>query len=32
MLAGLEPLAASSDDVKILRDFIVTSKEGVHGA
>ena len=32
LLAGLDPLAAASDDVKFLRDFIVNSKEGVHGA
>ena len=32
MLAGLEALAATSEDVKFLRDFIATSKEGVHGA
>ncbi len=32
LLAGLEPLAAASEDVKVMRDFIVTSKEGVHGA
>jgi UDP-N-acetylglucosamine acyltransferase len=32
ILAGLEPIAATSEDVKYLRDFIATSKEGVHGA
>jgi|KBSSwiStaDraftv2_1062776.scaffolds.fasta_scaffold00001_185 UDP-N-acetylglucosamine acyltransferase len=32
MLAALEELANSSDDVKHLRDFIVESKVGVHGA
>jgi UDP-N-acetylglucosamine acyltransferase len=32
LLAGLEDLAASSDDVKFLRDFISSSKEGFHGA
>jgi len=32
MLAGLEAIAATSDDVRFLRDFIVTSKEGIHGA
>ncbi|HEX5855879.1 MAG TPA: acyl-ACP--UDP-N-acetylglucosamine O-acyltransferase [Thermoanaerobaculia bacterium] len=32
LLAGLEAIAATSDDVKFLRDFIVSSKEGIHGA
>jgi UDP-N-acetylglucosamine acyltransferase len=32
LLAGLEPIAAASDDVRELRDFIASSKEGVHGA
>jgi acyl-[acyl carrier protein]--UDP-N-acetylglucosamine O-acyltransferase len=32
LLAGLDALAAESDDVKFLRDFIVSSKEGIHGA
>jgi UDP-N-acetylglucosamine acyltransferase len=32
LLAGLGAIAATSDDVKFLLDFIVTSKEGVHGA
>jgi UDP-N-acetylglucosamine acyltransferase len=32
LLAGLEAIAATSDDVRFLRDFIVTSKEGIHGA
>ena len=32
LLAGLEPIAATSDDVRELRDFITSSKEGVHGA
>lgn len=31
MLAGLDAIAATSDDVKFLRDFIASSKEGVHG-
>jgi UDP-N-acetylglucosamine acyltransferase len=31
MLAGLETLASTSEDVKFLRDFIASSKEGVHG-
>ena len=30
MLAALEDLAATSDDVKFLRDFIVSAKDGVH--
>lgn len=32
MMAALEPVAASSDDVKMLRDFIAESKQGIHGA
>jgi UDP-N-acetylglucosamine acyltransferase len=32
LLAGLEAIAATSDDVKFLRDFIVSSKQGIHGA
>jgi UDP-N-acetylglucosamine acyltransferase len=32
MLAGLDALAQTSDDVRFLRDFIASSKEGVHGA
>ena len=32
LLVGLDDLAATSDDVKFLRDFIVNSKGGVHGA
>jgi hypothetical protein len=32
MMAALEPVAASSADVKALRDFIAESKQGVHGA
>jgi UDP-N-acetylglucosamine acyltransferase len=32
MMAALEPVANSSEDVKALRDFIASSKEGVHGA
>jgi UDP-N-acetylglucosamine acyltransferase len=31
MLAGLEALAETSEDVKVMRDFIASSKEGVHG-
>ncbi|MGA7991669.1 MAG: acyl-ACP--UDP-N-acetylglucosamine O-acyltransferase [Thermoanaerobaculia bacterium] len=31
MLAGLEALAAASEDVRVMRDFIASSKEGVHG-
>jgi hypothetical protein len=31
MLAGLDAIAATSEDVKFLRDFIASSKEGVHG-
>ena len=30
-LAGLDAIAETSDDVKVLRDFIASSKEGVHG-
>ncbi len=32
MMAALEPVAASFDDVKLLRDFIAETKQGVHGA
>ncbi|MGE5718221.1 MAG: acyl-ACP--UDP-N-acetylglucosamine O-acyltransferase [Acidobacteriota bacterium] len=32
LLAGLEALASTSDDVKVLRDFIATSEQGIHGA
>ncbi|MDL2717577.1 MAG: acyl-ACP--UDP-N-acetylglucosamine O-acyltransferase [Acidobacteriota bacterium] len=32
MMAALEPVAAASDDVKMLRDFIAESKQGIHGA
>jgi UDP-N-acetylglucosamine acyltransferase len=32
LLAALDELAASSDDVKVVRDFIVESKQGVLGA
>jgi UDP-N-acetylglucosamine acyltransferase len=32
MMAALEPVAAASDDVKTLRDFIGESKQGIHGA
>ena len=32
LLAGLEALAAASEDVKLLRDFIAASTQGIHGA
>lgn len=32
LLAGLEGLAATSEDVRYLLDFITTSEHGVHGA
>lgn len=32
MMAALEPFAASSEDVKALRDFIASSEQGIHGA
>jgi len=32
LLAGLDVLAETSDDVKFLRDFIASAKDGVHGA
>lgn len=32
LLAKLEELAATSEDVEILREFIATSEQGVHGA
>ncbi len=32
LLAGLEPLAATSEDVKLLRDFVAESTQGIHGA
>ena len=32
MMAALEPVAAASDDVKMLRDFIAASEQGIHGA
>ena len=32
LLAGLDAIAETSEDVRFLRDFIASSKEGVHGA
>jgi acyl-[acyl carrier protein]--UDP-N-acetylglucosamine O-acyltransferase len=32
LLAGLDALVGTSEDVKVLRDFIAGSKEGIHGA
>jgi len=32
LLAGLDAIAATSEDVKLLRDFIASSAQGVHGA
>lgn len=32
LLAGLEALTATSEDVKLLRDFIAESTQGIHGA
>jgi UDP-N-acetylglucosamine acyltransferase len=32
LLAGLEALAGTSEDVKFLRDFIASSEQGIHGA
>ncbi len=32
LLAGLDAIAATSEDVRFLRDFIASAKEGVHGA
>lgn len=32
LLSALEDLAVTSDDVRLLRDFIVASEHGVHGA
>jgi UDP-N-acetylglucosamine acyltransferase len=32
MMAALEPVASLSADVKALRDFIASSKQGIHGA
>ncbi len=32
LLAGLEEVAAASEDVRFLRDFIAHSEQGIHGA
>jgi UDP-N-acetylglucosamine acyltransferase len=32
ILAGLDAIAATSEDVKLLRDFIASSEQGIHGA
>jgi hypothetical protein len=32
MMVALEAVANSSEDVKVLRDFIASSRQGVHGA
>ena len=31
LLSGLDALGATSEDVKFLRDFIASAKDGVHG-